>query len=60
MIVAKNLDLILQTMSDFAIHSTADVVGEADPLLSRTRAIARCRQRVFFRTPYGIVQFRKI
>ena len=26
----KSLDLILRTMSDFAIHPTANIIGEAD------------------------------
>jgi len=55
-------------MSDFVIHPTAAIIGEADSLLSRTRAVARCigrlkdarpkgraMQRAFFRTPYGIL-----
>ncbi len=49
----KNLDFIKQTKSYFAFHLTADILGEADSLLSRTRAIARCLRRAFFRTPYG-------
>jgi hypothetical protein len=31
-IICKSLDLTLRTMSDFAIHLTADIIGEADPL----------------------------
>jgi hypothetical protein len=50
-------------MSDYVIHSTAGMIGEVDSMLSRTRAslagaagaIARCLQRAFFRTPYGIL-----
>jgi hypothetical protein len=36
MIKCKNLDLTLRTTSDVAIHRTADIIGEADPLLSTT------------------------
>jgi len=32
----KSLDLILRTMSDLAIHPTAEMIGEAGPLLSMT------------------------
>ena len=32
----KSLDLILRTMSDLTIHPTAEIIGEADPLLSMT------------------------
>jgi hypothetical protein len=35
-IMYKSLDLILRTMSDLTIHLTADIIGEADPLLSMT------------------------
>ena len=35
-IKCKSLDLIHRTMSDFAIHLTADIIGDADPLLSMT------------------------
>jgi hypothetical protein len=40
----ESLDLIHRTMSDFAIHLTADIIGEADPVLSMTalRAAAAC------------------
>ncbi len=38
-IMCKNLDLTSRKMSDFAIHRTADIIGEADSLLSRTRAM---------------------
>jgi hypothetical protein len=31
-----SLDLILQTMSDLTIHPTAEIIGEADPLLAMT------------------------
>ena len=32
----KSLDLMHRTMSDFAIHLTADIIGEADPFLPMT------------------------
>jgi hypothetical protein len=32
----KSLDLILRTMSDLTIHLTADIIGEADSMLSMT------------------------
>jgi hypothetical protein len=32
----KSLDLILRTLSDLTIHPTAEIIGEADPLLSMT------------------------
>ncbi len=35
-IMCKSSDLTLRAMSDFAIHRTADTVGEANPLLSMT------------------------
>ncbi len=31
----RSLDLIHRAMSDFAIHRTADIIGEAESLLSR-------------------------
>jgi hypothetical protein len=34
----EGLDLIHRSMSDFAIHPTARIIGEADSILSRTRA----------------------
>jgi hypothetical protein len=34
----KGLDLIHRTKSDFAIHLTASIIGEAESILSRTRA----------------------
>lgn len=33
-----SLDLIQRSMSDYVIHSTAGMIGEADSMLSRTRA----------------------
>jgi hypothetical protein len=45
-ISCKNLDLTSRTMSDFAIHRTADIIGEADWLLSRTRALLAPAQPV--------------
>jgi hypothetical protein len=38
-VMSKSRDLILRTMSDFTIHPTADIIGEADSLVSRTRAL---------------------
>ena len=35
----NSLDLIYRSMSDFAIHLTAGIIGEADSTLSRTRAL---------------------
>jgi len=34
--MCKSLGLIHRTMSDFAIHLTAEIIGEAAPLLSMT------------------------
>jgi hypothetical protein len=34
----KSLNLIHRSMSDFALHRTADMIGEAESILSRTRA----------------------
>ncbi len=34
--ICKSLDLILRTTSDLTIHPTAEIIGEADPLLSMT------------------------
>jgi hypothetical protein len=34
----KSLDLIHRSLSDFAIHLTARIIGEAESILSRTRA----------------------
>ncbi len=34
--MCKNLDLTHRTMSDFAVHLTADIIGETDPFLSMT------------------------
>ena len=34
----KGLDLIHRSTSDYAIHLTAEIIGEADSILSRTRA----------------------
>jgi hypothetical protein len=41
----KSLDLILRTMSDLAIHPTAEIIGEANPLLSMTALQGRRRRR---------------
>jgi hypothetical protein len=35
----EGLDLIHRSMSDFAIHPKARIIGEADSILSRTRAV---------------------
>jgi hypothetical protein len=45
--MCKNLDFIKQTKSYFAIHPTADILGEAETLLSRTRALLAPAQPVF-------------
>ena len=45
-LICKNLDLTSRTMSDFAIHRTADIIGEADWPLSRTRALLAPAQPV--------------
>ncbi|MGH6800688.1 MAG: hypothetical protein ACRECZ_04605 [Methylocella sp.] len=34
----KSLDLIYRSLSGFVIHLTAGIIGEADSILSRTRA----------------------
>jgi hypothetical protein len=34
----KSLDLNQRSLSDFAIRLTAGIIGEAEPILSRTRA----------------------
>jgi hypothetical protein len=39
----KSLDLIHRTMLDFAIHRTADIIGEADLRLSMTALLAAAR-----------------
>jgi hypothetical protein len=44
----KGLDLIHRSTSDYAIHLTAEIIGEADSILSRTRA-----ERVSERTPFA-------
>ena len=36
-LICKNLDLIHRSMSDYAIHLTAEIIGEADSVLSRMR-----------------------
>jgi len=38
LIRGKSWDLIHRTLSDFAIHPTAGIIGEAESILSRTRA----------------------
>jgi hypothetical protein len=40
-IFCASADLIYRSMPDFGIHLTADIISEADSLLSRTRAEAR-------------------
>jgi len=45
-ISCNSLDFTHRTMSDFAIHLTADIIGEADSLLSRTRALLAPAQPV--------------
>ena len=40
-ISCKSLDWIHRTMSDFSIHLTADILGEADAMLSRMRSTGR-------------------
>jgi hypothetical protein len=36
--MCNSLDLTARTMSDFTIHPTADIIGEADSMLSRMRS----------------------
>jgi hypothetical protein len=36
--MCESLDLIHRTISDAAIHRTADIIGETDLLLSRMRS----------------------
>jgi hypothetical protein len=38
LIRGKSWDLIHRTLSDFAIHPTAGIIGKAESILSRTRA----------------------
>jgi hypothetical protein len=45
-IIRKSLNLIHRSISDFAIHRTASIIGEAESILSRTRA-----KRASERTP---------
>ncbi len=42
--ICKSLDLTHRTMSDFAIHPTAEITGEADSPLSMT-ALGRSEER---------------
>ena len=37
-LLCESLDLIQRTMLDFPIRLTADIIGEADSLLSRMRS----------------------
>src|ERR1700730_2751590 len=38
LLICNGLDLIHRSMSDFALHPTGGIIGEADSILSRTRA----------------------
>ena len=38
MIICRILDFIHRTMSDFAIHPAASIIGAAESIRSRTRA----------------------
>jgi hypothetical protein len=38
-LICKSLGLIHRSMSDFAIHLTASIIGEEYSMLSRTRAL---------------------